>query len=188
LAHRFAEKNGSIICRELLGLSVKREEPVPAERTAEYYKMRPCPELAGCADAQEYIKMYSQKTGALIRGAFRAGAICATEGDDLEDLLSKFAECISEGIEPKSDVLDSGKMDVEGIVNTVTEYAGHVGLAYQIADDLIDGDKSIVDVVGKEEAQSMLKDHLNQAVECAGKLASADELVEFAKELCVREK
>ena len=143
-------------------------------------------ELAGCADAAEYIKMYSQKTGALIRGAFRSGAICATEGDDLEELLAKFAECISEGIEPKSDVLDSGKIDVEGIVNTVTEFAGHVGLAYQIADDLIDGDKSIVDVVGKKEAQAMLKDHLKQATECAGKLASADELIAFAKELCER--
>ena len=45
LAKAFEEKNGSIVCRELLGLSVKREEPTPKERTAEYYKKRPCPEL-----------------------------------------------------------------------------------------------------------------------------------------------
>ena len=37
LAKAFEEKNGSIVCRELLGLSVKREEPTPKERTAEYY-------------------------------------------------------------------------------------------------------------------------------------------------------
>lgn len=41
LAKAFEEKNGSIVCRELLGLSVKREEPTPKERTAEYYKKAP---------------------------------------------------------------------------------------------------------------------------------------------------
>lgn len=45
LAKAFEEENGSIVCRELLGLSAKRESPVPAERTAEYYKKRPCKEL-----------------------------------------------------------------------------------------------------------------------------------------------
>ena len=49
LAHRFEEKNGSIVCRELLGLSVKEEAPVPEARTAEYYKKRPCKELIGMA-------------------------------------------------------------------------------------------------------------------------------------------
>ncbi len=49
LAHRFEAKNGSIVCRELLGLDVKREAPVPEERTAEYYKKRPCKELVGSA-------------------------------------------------------------------------------------------------------------------------------------------
>ncbi len=49
LAGRFEEKNGSIVCRELLGLSVKREAPVPEERTAAYYKKRPCRELIGMA-------------------------------------------------------------------------------------------------------------------------------------------
>lgn len=58
LAHRFEEANGSIICRELLGLSTKREEPVPEKRTPEYYKKRPCPQLAGMAAAilEEYLK------------------------------------------------------------------------------------------------------------------------------------
>ena len=49
LAHRFEAENGSIVCRQLLGLSVKEEAPIPAERTKEYYEKRPCRELIGCA-------------------------------------------------------------------------------------------------------------------------------------------
>ena len=45
LAERFREENGSIICRELLGLGEKKESPTPSPRTAEYYKKRPCAEL-----------------------------------------------------------------------------------------------------------------------------------------------
>ncbi len=58
LARRFEEQNGSIVCRELLGLSQKREEPVPEKRTPEYYKKRPCPQLAAMAAGilEEYLK------------------------------------------------------------------------------------------------------------------------------------
>lgn len=49
LAAAFEEKNKSIVCRELLGLDVKKQEPVPEARTDEYYKKRPCPELIGMA-------------------------------------------------------------------------------------------------------------------------------------------
>ncbi len=42
-AERFKEKHGSIVCREILGLRVQMEPtPMPDERTAEYYKKRPC--------------------------------------------------------------------------------------------------------------------------------------------------
>ena len=46
-AKRFQEKNGSVICGELLtGAHIKADtSPTPEERTAEYYKKRPCPEL-----------------------------------------------------------------------------------------------------------------------------------------------
>ena len=54
LAGEFRKKNGSIICKELLGLvpmgssqSVPAESPEPSDRTAEYYKKRPCEELVG---------------------------------------------------------------------------------------------------------------------------------------------
>lgn len=49
VARRFREANGSIVCRELLGLAGQDHSPVPELRTAEYYKKRPCPELAACA-------------------------------------------------------------------------------------------------------------------------------------------
>ena len=50
VAGEFRSINGSIICRELLGLDKKPtegqvESPVPSDRTAEYYKKRPCEEL-----------------------------------------------------------------------------------------------------------------------------------------------
>ena len=60
LAHRFEEKHGSIVCRELLGLNVKREAPIPEARTKEYYKKRPCPEIIG--DAAEILEEYIKET------------------------------------------------------------------------------------------------------------------------------
>lgn len=56
LAHKFEERNGSIVCRELLGLNVKHDEPVPEKRSEEYYKKRPCAELVG--DAAEILEEY----------------------------------------------------------------------------------------------------------------------------------
>ena len=56
LVQQFAEKfkelnGGSIVCRELLGLAknAAKESPVPSERTADYYKKRPCPIIIGIA-------------------------------------------------------------------------------------------------------------------------------------------
>ncbi len=43
LVHTFEERNGSYICRDLLGLLAgKKESATPEERTDEYYKKRPC--------------------------------------------------------------------------------------------------------------------------------------------------
>ena len=56
LARRFEEKHGSIVCRELLGLSVRHDVPVPEARTSEYYKKRPCPEIIG--DAAEVLEQF----------------------------------------------------------------------------------------------------------------------------------
>lgn len=56
LAHRFEEKHGSIVCREMLGLNVRHDVPVPEKRTAEYYKKRPCVEIVG--DVAEILEQY----------------------------------------------------------------------------------------------------------------------------------
>lgn len=58
LARRYEEANGSIICRELLGLNVQREDAAPEKRTDEYYKKRPCAEKIGSAAEilEKYLK------------------------------------------------------------------------------------------------------------------------------------
>lgn len=59
LAAAFREQNGSIVCRELLGLDKKGpDSPIPEARTEEYYKKRPCKELIGMSAAilENYIK------------------------------------------------------------------------------------------------------------------------------------
>ncbi len=56
LAEEFKKKNGSIICRELLGLDDNKNDYVPSDRTKEYYKKRPCAELVG--DAAEILEKY----------------------------------------------------------------------------------------------------------------------------------
>jgi C_GCAxxG_C_C family probable redox protein len=49
LANQFKEIHGSIICRDLLGLAVKQDNPIPESRTAGYYRKRPCVQLVGDA-------------------------------------------------------------------------------------------------------------------------------------------
>ena len=49
LMERFKEENGSIYCRELLGLTKAEASPVPEARTEKYYKKRPCAEIVKCA-------------------------------------------------------------------------------------------------------------------------------------------
>ena len=56
LARRFEQEHGSIVCRDLLGLSVKHDSPIPEMRTNEYYKKRPCPEIIG--SAAEILEQY----------------------------------------------------------------------------------------------------------------------------------
>lgn len=54
MAGEFKGINGSIVCKELLGLvpmgsneMAPKESPEPSDRTPEYYKKRPCEELVG---------------------------------------------------------------------------------------------------------------------------------------------
>ena len=49
MAKKFEAENGSIICKELLGLTDKKRDPTPDSRTSEYYQKRPCKELVKMA-------------------------------------------------------------------------------------------------------------------------------------------
>lgn len=49
LAGQFRDANGSIVCRELLGLTEKSSEPTPEKRTEGYYHKRPCGDLVAFA-------------------------------------------------------------------------------------------------------------------------------------------
>ena len=54
LAAKFREKNGSIICREIL--KNPPTDPAPSPRTAEYYAQRPCAKMV--YDATEILEDY----------------------------------------------------------------------------------------------------------------------------------
>ena len=58
LADEFKKENGSIICRELLGLDENFKPKPPEVRTEGYYKKRPCGEL--CKQAAEIFEQYEK--------------------------------------------------------------------------------------------------------------------------------
>lgn len=63
LAARFKQEAGSLICAELLGLNKEQKEgPMPSERTAEYYRKRPCVEMVGLG-CRIYAEMLNERNG-----------------------------------------------------------------------------------------------------------------------------
>ena len=57
-AARFESLYGTIVCRELLGLTTHHDSPVPTKRTADFYETRPCKKIIGTAARilDEYIR------------------------------------------------------------------------------------------------------------------------------------
>ena len=49
MSDRFKEKNGTIICRELLGILEREQSARPEKRTKEYYASRPCSRMVASA-------------------------------------------------------------------------------------------------------------------------------------------
>ena len=62
LANEFKKKNGTIICRELLGVDAD-DNPIPSKRTSQYYEERPCEEFI--ADACKILDEFIIKKGDL---------------------------------------------------------------------------------------------------------------------------
>ncbi len=64
LAKHFEDKHGTIICREMLGLSVRHDSPVPEACTKEYYQKRPCVEIIG--DAAEILDQFIPRYSSIL--------------------------------------------------------------------------------------------------------------------------
>lgn len=129
---------------------------VELARAAKFMAYGQAEDLSGCRSLQEYLDMYSKKTGALISSAFGAGALCAGAESDTLDNVKRFADVL--------------------------------GLAFQIADDLIDedDDNSILTVIGCERAKQMLNEQTEKAYRLARLFDNPDELVSFTQKLCIR--
>lgn len=61
IARRFRERNGSIVCRELLGIEARDSGCVPTERTKDFYKRRPCVQMV--QDAAEIMDAIIKEKG-----------------------------------------------------------------------------------------------------------------------------
>ena len=61
LGKEFANENGSMVCADLLGLRAGIvEPPKPSERTAEYYRSRPCAKMVESA-CRIYARFYNEQ-------------------------------------------------------------------------------------------------------------------------------
>lgn len=76
----------------------------------------------------------------------------------------------------------------EDTLAAVTAFAKHLGLAFQLADDLLDDDVSgsVLSVVGREDVVRMLQEETTLAVAAARGLCASDQLLRFANELMRR--
>lgn len=63
LLAEFEAENGSLICRELLGILGRDKSARPSERTPEYYKKRPCAKFVACAAKIIEENLTEQKEG-----------------------------------------------------------------------------------------------------------------------------
>ena len=61
MAKMFSDKNGTIICRELLNLPEPEGDPTPTERTKEFYAKRPCGELVRIAADIAWQVLFEEK-------------------------------------------------------------------------------------------------------------------------------
>lgn len=115
-------------------------------------------DLRGVRTEEEFLSMYSLKTGALIRAAMLAGAIVGG-GDE---------SCLAD----------------------VKTYAEALGLAFQLADDLLDAGEpdSFVAVAGENKARDLLAECTQRAVSAAKSLGGGETLAEFALTLANRKK
>ncbi len=75
-------------------------------------------------------------------------------------------------------------------IEKIGEYAMNIGVAFQLADDLLDEgeDGSIVSVLGTDETRALLNAKTQRAREICSNFSGAKELSDFADALCNRQK
>ena len=75
-------------------------------------------------------------------------------------------------------------------IEKIGEYATNIGIAFQLADDILDkGEEgSIVSVLGADETRALLGAKTQRAKEICAGFCGAKELSDFADALCNRQK
>lgn len=104
-------------------------------------------DLSGCAYEDEYVRMYSQKTAALIRSAFKAGAIIAGATAAQGQKIGELGEAVGIAFQLADDLLD---MDKNSIIKAIgcdrtrqmleekTNSACAIAQAFANANELVD--------------------------------------------------
>lgn len=77
-----------------------------------------------------------------------------------------------------------------GVSEAVDVFASHLGLAFQLADDLLDEgeDNSVISIIGRTETERLLRRETEAALSAAEVLPNSEELKEFARLLAIRKK
>lgn len=136
LAKKFEERNGSIICRELLGLDHRRDIPIPEKRTDAYYQKRPCAEMVryaaeildGCLNKNE-LQDTAPKTSE--RKPRKMKIAIPSEGKELNS-----AVCQSFGRTSTFLIVDTDTLKFEALDNEAAAAQGGAGIkaAQAVAD------------------------------------------------------
>ena len=75
------------------------------------------------------------------------------------------------------------------VVEMAKTYGHHIGMAFQIADDLLDGaENSMVNAIGEQRAKELLKAETDKALAMAENMPNREQMQEFATKLLKRKK
>ncbi len=114
--------------------------------------------------AEQLFETERKKTGELIAAASTLGVIAADRGGEIPDEIYRAARI----------------------------YAHSVGLAFQIIDDLLDGDEgetdemSVLSIMGADEARVLAEELTAEAVAAAHRIPNSENLIALAEYLCGR--
>lgn len=143
--------------------------------------------------AAKYGDAFARAATFIMRGAY---AMAAGQAEDLrgakteEEFLSMYA--LKTGALIRAAFLAGATVagGTSDCLAAVGEYADALGLAFQLADDLLDiGERnSVIAVAGEEKARAMLADCTDRAVAAARGLERGDALADFALALSRRKK